>query len=82
MAGRSERQDALALFLLTKLGVLGRSDRAQATMVSAWLTELYLDQVRGSREGGEGGGGGGQATMVSAWLTELYLDQVRGSREG
>lgn len=26
----SERQDALALFLSTKLGVLGRSDRAQA----------------------------------------------------
>ena len=29
-----DRQDALALFLSTKLGVLGRSpDRAQATMV-------------------------------------------------
>ncbi len=41
----SDRQDALALFLATKLTVLGPADKAQATMVAAWLTELYLDQI-------------------------------------
>ncbi|MEW5309299.1 MAG: hypothetical protein WDW38_001194 [Sanguina aurantia] len=37
--------DALQLFLLTKLGVLGKSDRAQSTMLASWLTELLLDQL-------------------------------------
>jgi hypothetical protein len=33
------------LFLTTRLSCLGRNDRAQATMVAAWLTELQLDQI-------------------------------------
>ncbi|KAG1655491.1 hypothetical protein FOA52_008962 [Chlamydomonas sp. UWO 241] len=45
IGGSAQATDALALFLSTKLGVLGRGDRAQATMVAAWLTELYLDQI-------------------------------------
>ncbi|GAX74136.1 hypothetical protein CEUSTIGMA_g1585.t1 [Chlamydomonas eustigma] len=51
---RTDRQDALSTFLSTKLTVLGRGDRAQATMVVAWLTELYLDQI--NRELLESGG--------------------------
>eukprot|EP00879_Flechtneria_rotunda_P019362 GHRR01020334.1.p1 GENE.GHRR01020334.1~~GHRR01020334.1.p1 ORF type:complete len:907 (+),score=281.55 GHRR01020334.1:278-2998(+) len=37
--------EALQVFLSTKLQVLGPNDKAQATMVSAWLTELILDQI-------------------------------------
>lgn len=36
---------ALQTFLLTRLHTLGTSDKAQATMVATWLTELYLDQI-------------------------------------
>ncbi|KAK9789373.1 hypothetical protein WJX73_010275 [Symbiochloris irregularis] len=37
--------DALHTLLLTKLQSLPQQDRAQATMVATWLTELYLDQI-------------------------------------
>eukprot|EP00878_Enallax_costatus_P046700 GHUV01056962.1.p1 GENE.GHUV01056962.1~~GHUV01056962.1.p1 ORF type:complete len:167 (+),score=40.06 GHUV01056962.1:296-796(+) len=37
--------EALQTFLSTKLQVLGPNDKAQATMVAAWLTELLLDQI-------------------------------------
>eukprot|EP00877_Chromochloris_zofingiensis_P007678 jgi/Chrzof1/3163/Cz12g14060.t1 len=37
--------EALQIFLATKLQVLGSNDKAQSTMVAAWLTELYLDQI-------------------------------------
>lgn len=35
----------LQKFLWTKLATLGRTDRAQATLVAAWLTELLLDSI-------------------------------------
>jgi hypothetical protein len=37
--------EAVLAFLTTRLDTLGREDRAQATMVATWLTELLLDQV-------------------------------------
>ncbi|WIA14238.1 hypothetical protein OEZ85_002776 [Tetradesmus obliquus] len=37
--------EALQIFLNTKLQVLGPNDKAQATMVAAWLTELLLDTI-------------------------------------
>eukprot|EP00882_Tetradesmus_deserticola_P021379 GHRQ01023150.1.p1 GENE.GHRQ01023150.1~~GHRQ01023150.1.p1 ORF type:complete len:206 (+),score=125.47 GHRQ01023150.1:766-1383(+) len=36
---------ALQIFLNTKLQVLGPNDKAQSTMVAAWLTELLLDSI-------------------------------------
>lgn len=41
----SGEPEALQVFLQTKLQVLGPSDKAQSTMVAAWLTELLLDQI-------------------------------------
>eukprot|EP00884_Botryococcus_braunii_P001644 jgi/Botrbrau1/11480/Bobra.0360s0007.1 len=37
--------DALQAFLLARLTSLPPHDKAQATMVATWLTELYLDQI-------------------------------------
>ncbi|KAK9814445.1 hypothetical protein WJX72_006013 [[Myrmecia] bisecta] len=37
--------EALQVFLQTKLDTLGHEDKAQATMVASWLTELYLDHI-------------------------------------
>eukprot|EP00252_Welwitschia_mirabilis_P007813 TRINITY_DN19529_c0_g1_i1.p1 TRINITY_DN19529_c0_g1~~TRINITY_DN19529_c0_g1_i1.p1 ORF type:complete len:1023 (+),score=246.07 TRINITY_DN19529_c0_g1_i1:343-3411(+) len=39
------KQDALRTFLLGKLDNLGSNDRSQITMISTWLTELYLDKI-------------------------------------
>lgn len=38
-------QDALRTFLLRKLDNLTRDDMCQITMISTWITELYLDKV-------------------------------------
>lgn len=40
-----EDSDALQEFLSAKLQALGTDDRAQRTMVAAWLTELHLDKI-------------------------------------
>ena len=64
-------QDALALFLSTKLSVLGRGDRAQATMVAAWLTELYLDQM--NRELLEAGGRPGSRYLAQEVALRTFL---------
>lgn len=37
--------EAVAAFLQTRLDTLGRDDKAQATMVATWLTELLLDTL-------------------------------------
>lgn len=37
--------EAVAAFLQTRLDTLGREDKAQATMVATWLTELLLDTL-------------------------------------
>ncbi|KAF5180254.1 Vacuolar sorting protein [Thalictrum thalictroides] len=38
-------QDALRTFLLRKLDNLTTDDKCQITMISTWLTELYLDKI-------------------------------------
>ncbi|KAF3340737.1 vacuolar protein sorting-associated protein 18 [Carex littledalei] len=38
-------QDALRTFLLRKLDNLTREDKSQITMISTWVTELYLDKI-------------------------------------
>ena len=38
-------QDALRTFLLRKLDNLAKDDTCQITMISTWITELYLDKV-------------------------------------
>ncbi|KAL5973000.1 Vacuolar protein sorting-associated protein 18 like protein [Asimina triloba] len=38
-------QDALRTFLLRKLDNLAKDDKCQITMISTWVTELYLDKV-------------------------------------
>lgn len=40
-----EDSDALQEYLNAKLQSLGSEDRAQRTMVAAWLTELHLDKI-------------------------------------
>ncbi|KAF8061305.1 VPS18 [Scenedesmus sp. PABB004] len=46
--------DALTAFLTTKLQVLAPGDKAQATMVASWLTELLLDQINADLLAGGG----------------------------
>lgn len=43
-----QTQDALRTFLLRKLDNLTREDKSQITMISTWVTELYLDKVFGT----------------------------------
>ncbi|PKU85899.1 vacuolar sorting protein 18 isoform X1 [Dendrobium catenatum] len=38
-------QDALRTYLLRKLDNLTRDDKCQITMISTWITELYLDKI-------------------------------------
>ncbi|CAA7394664.1 unnamed protein product [Spirodela intermedia] len=38
-------QDALRTFLLRRLDSLSRDDKCQITMISTWVTELYLDKI-------------------------------------
>ncbi|XP_071903759.1 vacuolar sorting protein 18-like isoform X4 [Coffea arabica] len=38
-------QDALRTFLLRKLDNLAKDDTCQITMISTWITELYLDKI-------------------------------------
>ncbi|KAL4204894.1 hypothetical protein AMTRI_Chr01g112010 [Amborella trichopoda] len=38
-------QDAVRTFLLRKLDNLGKEDKCQMTMISTWVTELYLDKI-------------------------------------
>jgi len=38
-------QDALRTFLLHRLDNLSKDDKCQITMISTWVTELYLDKV-------------------------------------
>ncbi|RCV29816.1 hypothetical protein SETIT_6G043600v2 [Setaria italica] len=38
-------QDALRTFLLRRLDNLTKDDRMQITMISTWVTELYLDKI-------------------------------------
>ncbi|CAI9101074.1 OLC1v1038315C3 [Oldenlandia corymbosa var. corymbosa] len=38
-------QDALRTFLLRKLDILAKDDKCQITMISTWVTELYLDKI-------------------------------------
>ncbi|KAK8969414.1 hypothetical protein KSP40_PGU010128 [Platanthera guangdongensis] len=38
-------QDALRTFLLRKLDNLTNDDKCQVTMISTWITELYLDKI-------------------------------------
>ncbi|KAJ4822464.1 Vacuolar protein sorting-associated protein 18 like protein [Turnera subulata] len=38
-------QDALRTFLLRKLDNLTKDDKCQITMISTWVTELYLDKI-------------------------------------
>lgn len=38
-------QDALRTFLLRKLDNFSKDDKCQITMISTWLTELYLDKI-------------------------------------
>ncbi|PKA62970.1 hypothetical protein AXF42_Ash007766 [Apostasia shenzhenica] len=38
-------QDALRTYLLRKLDNLTRDDMCQITMISTWITELYLDKI-------------------------------------
>ncbi|KAK6918988.1 Pep3/Vps18/deep orange [Dillenia turbinata] len=38
-------QDALRTFLLRKLDNLAKDDKCQITMISTWVTELYLDKI-------------------------------------
>ncbi|CAH8391561.1 unnamed protein product [Eruca vesicaria subsp. sativa] len=37
--------EALRTFLLRKLDTLSKDDKCQITMISTWLTELYLDKI-------------------------------------
>ncbi|PSC73297.1 vacuolar sorting-associated 18-like protein [Micractinium conductrix] len=57
--------DAVAAFLQSRLDTLGRDDKAQATMVATWLTELLLDQLNRALlqpdAAGEAGGSDGAA---------------------
>ncbi|KAL8465488.1 hypothetical protein ACS0TY_034842 [Phlomoides rotata] len=38
-------QDALRTFLLRKLDSFSKDDKCQITMISTWVTELYLDKI-------------------------------------
>ncbi|XP_078436870.1 zinc ion binding protein isoform X2 [Wolffia australiana] len=38
-------QDALRIFLLRRLDCLSKDDKCQITMISTWITELYLDKI-------------------------------------
>lgn len=38
-------QDALRTFLLRKLDNFSKDDKCQITMISTWVTELYLDKI-------------------------------------
>ncbi|XP_039026661.1 vacuolar sorting protein 18-like [Hibiscus syriacus] len=38
-------QDALRTFLLRKLDNLSKDEKCQITMISTWVTELYLDKI-------------------------------------
>lgn len=76
-AGDDAPDEPLPLFLSTKLSVLGRSDRAQATMVAAWLTELYLDQVGAWATRCQGWSSGqGVACCVQGAMLACLLVQV------
>lgn len=56
--------DALAVFLKTKLQVLGRNDKAQSTLVASWLAELLLDAA--NRSALEAGGDSGEPRHKAA----------------
>jgi hypothetical protein len=53
--------------------VLGRSDRAQATMVASWLTELHLDSI--NRALLEAGGVQSAVYQQRAALLRAFLEE-------
>jgi hypothetical protein len=47
------KKDALKLFLLRKLETLSKEDSTQKTMLSTWLTELFLNELGNLSDGGD-----------------------------
>ena len=74
---------AVAAFLRARLETLGPEDRAQATMVATWLTELLLDQLnRALLERGEGGGEGDGDPEEAAAAAEAAARRGTGAASG
>uniref|UniRef100_A0A7S1SRU6 Pep3/Vps18 RING C-terminal domain-containing protein n=1 Tax=Tetraselmis chuii TaxID=63592 RepID=A0A7S1SRU6_9CHLO len=75
---------ALHEFLICKLEALTADDRAQATMVATWLTELQLDQINRALLNDEGEGGAecqGLIDQLRSFLTQYrdVLDETTTS---